>query len=95
MKIKNTKRRGVEDMIRCPACRAFSYPYKIDGPGYTKEEKEGVYCKSCNINLIPILKQINDKMVELEKERKEKETKAKEEKEMMKEKAEDIKGETE
>jgi hypothetical protein len=70
MKAKERKSRSIDDMFRCPACGAFNYGYKKDGANLTAEEKIGVYCRSCHIDVIPILVKISNKMKELEAEEK-------------------------
>lgn len=74
---KNRNYREPEKLVRCPACGAMSYPYRIEGEDLTQEEKDGIYCKSCHINLIPILRRISQEMERVEAERKLKEAEEK------------------
>jgi hypothetical protein len=79
--MSNKKRRNdkkpittIKDMVRCPMCRALSYPRVYRNPN-NEEEKRALVCGSCHINMTPYFEAMEEflKVKQAQKEKKEQE----------------------
>ena len=52
-------RTSTHDMLKCPMCNAMSYP-RVPIDPQTEEEKNALYCGSCNINMTPFFEALKE-----------------------------------